>query len=87
MTLGLANAYGPQVRPCDKTSGPFHAHISHTWDNDPFGTTVAQRIFQRRGGQPDGIVGVAFNLASTASMLCTKGAVVRVDGRAAMMPA
>jgi NAD(P)-dependent dehydrogenase (short-subunit alcohol dehydrogenase family) len=85
MTIGLAHAYGPKVRANVIMPGPFLTDISHAWDMDSFEST-AQTIPLRRGGQPHEIVGAALYLASAASSFTT-GAVIKVDGGAAMSPA
>jgi NAD(P)-dependent dehydrogenase (short-subunit alcohol dehydrogenase family) len=82
MTIGLAHAYGPKVRANVIMPGPFLTDISHAWDMDSF-ESMAQTIPLRRGGQPHEIVGAALYLASAASSFTT-GAVIRVDGGAAM---
>jgi len=85
MTIGLAHAYGPKVRANVIMPGPFLTDISHAWDMDSF-ESGAQTIPLRRGGQPHEIVGAALYLASAASSFTT-GAVIKVDGGAAMSPA
>ncbi|MCU1363627.1 MAG: short-chain dehydrogenase [Acidimicrobiaceae bacterium] len=85
MTIGLAQAYGPKVRANVIMPGPFLTDISHAWDMESF-ESMAQTIPLRRGGQPHEIVGAALYLASDASSYTT-GAVIRVDGGAAMRPA
>jgi NAD(P)-dependent dehydrogenase (short-subunit alcohol dehydrogenase family) len=86
MTIGLAHAYGPKVRANVIMPGPFLTDISHAWDLDAFAARAEQAIPLRRGGQPHEIVGAALYLAGPASSYTT-GAVIKIDGGAAVSPA
>ena len=78
LTIGFAQAYGPQVRVNTIMAGPFFTDISKAWDMDRFDEHAA-RFPLGRGGQPHEIVGAALYLASDASSFTT-GTVLRVDG-------
>jgi NAD(P)-dependent dehydrogenase (short-subunit alcohol dehydrogenase family) len=78
ITVGMAHAYGPNVRVNAIMAGTFLTDISKAWDEDAF-ERRAQTFALRRGGQPDEIVGTALYLASSASSY-TSGSIIRVDG-------
>ena len=78
LTVGFAQAYGPQVRVNTIMAGPFFTDISKAWDLDAFQQHAA-KYPMGRGGQPHEIVGAALYLASDASSFTT-GSVLRVDG-------
>ncbi len=86
MTIGLARAYGPKVRANVIMPGPFLTDISKAWDIDAFTARAEQTIPLRRGGEPGEVVGAALYLASNASSYTT-GAVIKIDGGAAVSPA
>ena len=80
MTVGLADALGPNVRVNAIMPGPFLTSISRDWDMDK----LAQRTEAfplRRAGESDEIVGAALYFASDASSFTT-GTVLAVDGGA-----
>jgi NAD(P)-dependent dehydrogenase (short-subunit alcohol dehydrogenase family) len=86
MTLGLARAFGPLVRCNAIMPGPFLTDISKAWDIEAFTAQAERDIPLRRGGQAHEVVGAALYLASDASAYTT-GAVLKVDGGAAVSPA
>jgi NAD(P)-dependent dehydrogenase (short-subunit alcohol dehydrogenase family) len=80
MTVGLAHAFGPQVRVNAIMPGPFLTTISDTWDMEVF--AERSRTFPlRRAGEANEIVGAALYLASDASSYTT-GTILTVDGGA-----
>jgi len=78
LTVGFAQALGPEVRVNGIMPGPFLTDISRAWDMEAFERRAA-RFPLRRGGQPGEIVGAALYLASDASSFTT-GTVITVDG-------
>jgi NAD(P)-dependent dehydrogenase (short-subunit alcohol dehydrogenase family) len=78
LTVGMAHAYGPNVRVNAIMAGTFLTDISKAWDHEVF-ERRAQAFASKRGGRPDEIVGAALYLASEASSYTT-GAVIPVDG-------
>jgi len=78
LTIGLAHAFGPQVRVNAIMAGTFMTDISSSWDADVF-EQRAQGFALRRGGQPSEILGAALYLASDASSYTT-GSILTVDG-------
>jgi NAD(P)-dependent dehydrogenase (short-subunit alcohol dehydrogenase family) len=78
LTVGFADAFGPQVRVNCIMPGPFLTDISSTWDMAAF-ERHAQGFALRRGGRPEEIVGAALYLGSDASSYTT-GAILPVDG-------
>lgn len=76
MTVSLAAEYGPKVRVCGISAGPFMTPAHTDWDE----ATVAKiKNAVGRPGQTDEIVAAVLLLASDASSYTT-GAVLRVDG-------
>jgi NAD(P)-dependent dehydrogenase (short-subunit alcohol dehydrogenase family) len=80
MTVGLAHAFGPNVRVNAIMPGPFLTTISRAWDMELF-EQRARTFPARRAGDADEIVGAALYLASDASSFTT-GTVLTVDGGA-----
>jgi NAD(P)-dependent dehydrogenase (short-subunit alcohol dehydrogenase family) len=80
MTVGLADAFGPEVRVNAIMPGPFLTSISRAWDMDLFAQR-ARTFPLRRAGEAEEIVGAALYLASAASSYTT-GAILTVDGGA-----
>ena len=80
MTVGLAHAFGPEVRVNAIMPGPFLTTIARAWDMDLFAER-ARTFPLRRAGAAEEIVGAALYLASDASSYTT-GAVLTVDGGA-----
>jgi NAD(P)-dependent dehydrogenase (short-subunit alcohol dehydrogenase family) len=80
MTVGLADAFGPEVRVNAIMPGPFLTSISRAWDMDLFAQR-ARTFPLRRAGAAEEIVGAALYLASDASSYTT-GAILTVDGGA-----
>lgn len=78
ITMGYAQALGPNVRVNAIMAGPFLTDMSKGWDMRAFSADVAKYPL-RRGGQPDEIVGAALFFASDASSYVT-GTVLPVDG-------
>ncbi len=78
LTVGFAQAFGPNVRVNCIMAGPFLTDIAKAWDMDAF-ALGAQRHALKRGGAPHEVVGAALYFASDASSYTT-GAVLRVDG-------
>jgi NAD(P)-dependent dehydrogenase (short-subunit alcohol dehydrogenase family) len=80
LTVGLADALGPQVRVNSLMPGPFLTSIARNWDMDLLERRT--RTFPlRRAGQASEIIGAALYLASDASSFTT-GTVLTVDGGA-----
>ncbi|TML38162.1 MAG: SDR family oxidoreductase [Actinobacteria bacterium] len=86
LTVGMARAFAPKVRVNTIMPGPFLTDISKAWDLEAFAETARRAIPLGRGGEPHEIVGAALYLASDASSFTT-GAVIKVDGGAALAPA
>jgi NAD(P)-dependent dehydrogenase (short-subunit alcohol dehydrogenase family) len=80
MTVGLAHAFGPNVRVNAIMPGPFLTSIAARWDMDLFAER-ARTFPLRRAGEADEIVGAALYLAGDASSYTT-GTVLTVDGGA-----
>ena len=80
MTVGLAHAFGPQVRVNAIMPGPFLTTISRAWDMEVF-EQRARTFPARRAGEADEIVGAALYLAGDASSYTT-GTLLTVDGGA-----
>jgi NAD(P)-dependent dehydrogenase (short-subunit alcohol dehydrogenase family) len=80
MTVGLAHAFGPNVRVNAVMPGPFLTTISRAWDMEVFAER-ARTFPMRRAGQADEIAGAALYLASDASTYTT-GTILTVDGGA-----
>ena len=80
VTVGLAHAFGPNVRVNAIMPGPFLTTISRAWDMELF-EQRARTFPARRAGDADEIVGAALYLASDASSFTT-GTVLTVDGGA-----
>ena len=78
ITVGFAQALGPEVRVNTIMPGPFFTDISDAWDMELFEKGAASYPL-RRGGRPEEIVGAAMYLASDASSFTT-GTVLPVDG-------
>lgn len=78
ITIGLAHAFGPQVRVNAIMAGTFLTDVSSAWDPEAFAAR-AQKFALRRGGEPDEILGTALYLASAASSYTT-GSIITVDG-------
>jgi len=78
ITIGFAQALGPEVRVNTIMPGPFFTDISDAWDMEAFAKGAASYPL-KRGGRPDEIVGAAMYLASDASSFTT-GTVLPVDG-------
>ena len=80
MTIGLADAFGPEVRVNAIMPGPFLTSIAENWDMD----VLAERTDTfplRRAGEAREIVGAALYLATEASSFTT-GTILTVDGGA-----
>jgi NAD(P)-dependent dehydrogenase (short-subunit alcohol dehydrogenase family) len=80
MTVGLAHAFGPNVRVNAVMPGPFLTTISRAWDMEVFAER-ARTFPMRRAGHADEIAGAALYLASDASSYTT-GTILTVDGGA-----
>ena len=78
LTVGFAQALGPEVRVNTIMAGPFFTDISAAWDMDEFNKSAGNYPL-RRGGEPEEIVGAALYFATDASSFTT-GAVLPVDG-------
>jgi NAD(P)-dependent dehydrogenase (short-subunit alcohol dehydrogenase family) len=76
LTLGLAEAFAPQVRVNAILPGAFDTDITQAW---PPEMRSGDYIPMGRLGQPSEIVGAALYLASDASTYTT-GSTIRVDG-------
>jgi len=86
LTIGLAQALGPNVRVNCIMPGPFLTDISKAWDLEAFAENAKANIPLQRGGQPEEIVGAALYLASDLSSYTT-GAVIKIDGGSAFTAA
>jgi NAD(P)-dependent dehydrogenase (short-subunit alcohol dehydrogenase family) len=80
MTVGFADALGPNVRVNTIMPGPVRTDISRNWDEEAFAAR-ASTFPLRRAGEPDEVVGAVLYLASDASSFTT-GAILAVDGGA-----
>lgn len=78
LTTAFAHAYGPTVRVNAVQPGAFFTDVAKHWDMDAF-ARHSKGIAQRRGGEPDEIVGAVLYLASDASSYTT-GVTIPVDG-------
>ena len=79
ITIGFAQAYGPNVRVNGIVAGPFLTDISKAWDMESFEKRAEESIPLRRAGDPHEIVGAALYFASSASSYTT-GALLQVAG-------
>ena len=80
LTIGFADALGPEVRVNAVMPGPFLTDISRNWNHDAFAER-ARTFPLRRAGQPDELASAVLYFASRASSFTT-GAVLPVDGGA-----
>ena len=80
LTIGFADALGPEVRVNAVMPGPFLTDISRNWNHEAFAER-ARTFPLRRAGQPDEIAAAVLYFASRASSFTT-GAVLAVDGGA-----
>lgn len=80
LTVGLADALGPEVRVNAIMPGPFLTSIARDWDMEMLAART-QTFPLRRAGEAREIVGAAIYLASPASSFTT-GTVLTVDGGA-----
>jgi NAD(P)-dependent dehydrogenase (short-subunit alcohol dehydrogenase family) len=80
MTVGFADAFGPEVRVNAVMPGPFATDISSGWNHEAFAQR-ARTFPLRRAGDPDELAGAVLYFASDASSFTT-GAVLAVDGGA-----
>ena len=76
LTVGLAEAFAPNVRVNAILPGAFATDISKAWSEE---MRSGAHIPMQRTAEPDEIVGAALYLASDASSY-TSGASIRVDG-------
>ena len=81
MTVGFAQAYGPDVRVNCIIPGAFATDVTNWWDDATKKAAAANPPLKRIGG-PEEIVGTALYLASDASSYTT-GAHIVVDGGSA----
>ncbi len=79
ITIGFAQAYGPNVRVNGIVAGPFLTDISKAWDMESFEKRAEESIPLGRAGNPHEIVGAALYFASAASSYTT-GALLQVAG-------
>ncbi len=86
LTIGLAQALGPNVRVNCIMPGPFLTDIAKAWDMDAFNERARETIPLGRGGQPEEVVGAALYLASDLSTYTT-GAIIKIDGGSAFTAA
>lgn len=80
LTVGFADALGPNVRVNAVMPGPFVTDISRNWDHEAFAER-AKTFPLRRAGAPDELSAAVLYFASEASSFTT-GAVLAVDGGA-----
>jgi NAD(P)-dependent dehydrogenase (short-subunit alcohol dehydrogenase family) len=78
LTIGLADAFGPNVRANCILPGPILTDIADAWTPEMHAENAALTVLGRVG-LPEDLVGAALWLASDASSFVT-GALVRVDG-------
>lgn len=78
MTVGLAQAYGPEVRVNCIVPGSFRTDMAANWTDEIVAQATGSTAL-RRLGEPDEIVGTALYFASDASSYTT-AAVLTVDG-------
>ena len=78
VTVGMAAAYGPDVRVNSIRPGSFATDVSRHW-SPAAAAQYASRVALRRIAEPREIVGAALYLASDASAFTT-GAILSVDG-------
>ena len=76
LTVGLAEAYAPDVRVNAILPGPFRTDVTKAW---PPEALDGRFVPLGRLGEPDEVAPLAVHLASAASSYTT-GAVIRVDG-------
>ena len=81
LTMGFADAFGPNVRVNTIVAGRFLTDVSRSWDLEALSAELRRSQPLQRPGQPDEIVGSALYLATAASSYTT-GAIIRVDGGA-----
>lgn len=86
LTIGLAQALGPNVRVNCIMPGPFLTDIAKAWDMEAFNERAKETIPLARGGEPEEIVGAALYLASDLSSYTT-GAILKIDGGSAFSAA
>jgi NAD(P)-dependent dehydrogenase (short-subunit alcohol dehydrogenase family) len=84
MTIGLAHAFGPEVRVNGIMPGMFLTDIATAWEPEFLAANVGRMSLQR-AGQAAEIVGTALYLASAASSYTT-GSIIKVDGGLAWGP-
>lgn len=78
LTTAFAHAYGPSVRVNAVQPGAFFTDVAKHWDMEAF-ARHSKGIAQRRGGEPDEIVGAVLYLVSDAASYTT-GVTIPVDG-------
>jgi NAD(P)-dependent dehydrogenase (short-subunit alcohol dehydrogenase family) len=76
LTVGLAEAFAPEVRVNAILPGPFDTDIAKAWAPEMH---AGDYVPLGRLGRPDEVVGAALYLASDASSYTT-GATIRIDG-------
>ncbi len=79
MTVGMAQAFAPNVRVNTIMPGLFLTDISKAWGQPDAVDPQAEQVPLRRGGDPSEIAGAALYLASDASSYTT-GTILTVDG-------
>ncbi len=80
LTVGFADALGPEVRVNAIMPGPFRTDISRNWDHEAFAER-ARTFALRRAGEPEELASAVLYFASDASSFTT-GSVLAVDGGA-----
>lgn len=85
VTSGLARSFGPTVRVNAVMAGPFDTDVTAAW-NDHTRQRTSEDIPLGRIGNPEEIVGAVAYLAGPSASYTT-GAVVKVDGGMAGIPA
>jgi hypothetical protein len=76
LTVGLAEAFAPDVRVNAILPGPFRTDVTKAW---PPEALEGSFVPLKRLGEPEEIAPLALHLASAASSFTT-GAIIRVDG-------
>lgn len=86
VTSGLARAFSPSVRVNAVMAGPFDTDVTASWNEHTREMTAGELIPLGRIGSPDEIVGAVAYLAGPSASYTT-GAVIKVDGGMATVPA
>ncbi|MBS9376043.1 SDR family NAD(P)-dependent oxidoreductase [Rhodococcus sp. B50] len=86
VTSGLSRSFGPTVRVNAVMAGPFDTDVTAAWNEQTRQKTAGELIPLGRIGKPEEIVGAVAYLAGPSASYTT-GAVIKVDGGMASIPA